>query len=133
MAEQLEDWRRSLQEQDRSPGTVEKYLGAVQRFLAWYEQEEGTPLRLEALTPIALIGYRNYLQHEQQKSVSTINLRTSALRAWCGWLVDEGYLASDPSARVKLVSTSKDGNAARAQFTRCHAALQPAWRVSVGC
>ena len=72
------------------------------------KKQEGAPLQLEALTPIALIGYRNYLQHEQQKSVSTINLRISALRAWCGWLVDEGYLASDPSARVKLVRTSKD-------------------------
>lgn len=110
LAEQLEDWRRSLQEQDRSPGTVEKYVEAVQRFLAWYEQEEGAPLRLEALTPIALIGYRNHLQHEQQKSVSTINLRISALRAWCGWLVDQGYLASDPSARVKLVSINKDSS-----------------------
>lgn len=112
LAEQLEDWRQSLQEQDRSPGTVEKYAEAVLRFLAWYEQEEGAPLQVEALTPIALIGYRNYLQHEQQKSVSTINLRISALRAWCGWLVDGGYLASDPSARVKLVRTasmSKDG------------------------
>ena len=51
-------------------------------------------MQLEALTPIALIGYRNHLQHEQQKSVSTINLRISALRAWCGWLVDQGYLAA---------------------------------------
>lgn len=110
-AEQIEDWRRSLQEQDRSPGTVEKYVEAVQRFLAWYAQEESAPLQLEALTPIALISYRNYLQHEQQKSVSTINLRISALRAWCGWLVDEGYLTSDPSARVKLVSTNRDGGA----------------------
>lgn len=44
-------------------------------FLAWYEQEEGggLPLHLEALISIALIGYRSYLQHEQQKSVSTIN------------------------------------------------------------
>ncbi len=117
LAEQLEDWRRSLQEQDRSPGTVEKYVEAVQRFLTWFEHEEGggAPLQVEALTPIALIGYRNYLQHEQQKSVSTINLRISALRAWCGWLVDQGYLTSDPSARVKLVRTAsmnKDGSGA---------------------
>lgn len=116
LSEQLEEWRRYLQEQDRSPGTVEKYVEAVVRFLAWYEQEEGgegSPLQLEGLTPIALIGYRNHLQHEQQKSVSTINLRISALRAWCGWLVDEGYLTSDPSARVKLVRTAsmnKDGS-----------------------
>ena len=67
------------------------------------------PLQLEVLAPIALIGYRNYLQHEQQKSVNTINLRISALRAWCEWLVDQGYMANNPSSRVKLVSINKDG------------------------
>jgi site-specific recombinase XerD len=51
-----------------------------------------------------LIGYRNALQHEEHKSISTINLRISALRAWCAWLVDQGYLPLDPAARVKLVS-----------------------------
>jgi integrase len=82
----------------------EKYLQAVTQFLAWYLQEERVPLQVAALTPIALIGYRNFLQHEQQKSMSTINLRVSALRAWCAWLVDQGYLPLDPAARVKLIS-----------------------------
>jgi site-specific recombinase XerC len=100
----LEDWRRFLHEHDHSPGTVKKYTQAVAHFLAWYEQEERMPLQLAALTPIALIGYRNELQHEQHKSISTINLRISALRAWCAWLVDQGYLPLDPAARVKLVS-----------------------------
>ncbi|HEX4206603.1 MAG TPA: tyrosine-type recombinase/integrase [Ktedonobacteraceae bacterium] len=72
--------------------------------MAWYLQEERVPLQVAALTPIALIGYRNFLQHEQQKSMSTINLRVSALRAWCAWLVDQGYLPLDPAARVKLIS-----------------------------
>lgn len=99
----LEDWRRFLQEHDHSPGTVKKYTQAIVHFLAWYEQEERMPFQLAALTPIALIGYRNELQHEQRKSVSTINLRVSALRAWCAWLVDQGYLPLDPAARVKLV------------------------------
>ena len=92
-------WEQALQEDDRSPGTVKKYTQAVEHFLAWYEQEERTPFRLAALTPIALIGYRNELQHEQHKSVSTINVRISALRAWCAWLVDQGYLPLDPAAR----------------------------------
>ena len=84
-------WRHYLQEQDRSAGTVKKYTQAVTHFLAWYEQEEHAPLTVEALTPIALIGYRNELQHEQHKSISTINLRISALRAWCGWMTEQGY------------------------------------------
>ncbi len=101
--ELLECWRRFLQEHDHSPGTIKKYTQAVVHFLAWYEQEERMPLQLAALTPIALIGYRNELQHEQHKSISTINLRISALRAWCAWLVDQGYLPLDPAARVKLI------------------------------
>jgi len=99
----LEHWRVYLHEQDRSPGTVKKYTQAVSHFLAWYEHEERVPLQLATLTPIALIGYRNELQHVQQKSINTINLRLSALRAWCAWLVDQGYLPLDPAARVKLI------------------------------
>ena len=99
----LDHWRQDLEEHDRSLGTVKKYTQAVSHFLAWYEQEEHAPLRLAALTPIALIGYRNHLQHEEHKSMSTINLRISALRAWCAWLVDQGYLPLDPAARVKLI------------------------------
>src|SRR5437763_8876202 len=101
--EVLESWRHFLQEQDRASGTIKKYTQAVSHFLAWYEQEERVPLQLAHLTPIALIGYRNELQHQQHKSISTINLHISALRAWCAWLVDQGYLPLDPAARVKLV------------------------------
>jgi site-specific recombinase XerD len=100
----LVSWQHYLREQDYSAGTVKKYIQALSHFLAWYEQEEHVALQLTTITPIALIGYRNELQHEQHKSISTINLRISALRAWCAWLVDHGYLANDPSARVKLVS-----------------------------
>ncbi len=100
----VDDWRTTLQSHDHSTGRVKKYTQAVSLFLAWYEQEEQAPFTLSTLTPIALIGYRNDLQYEQQKSVSTINVRISALRAWCAWLVEQGYLATDPAARIKLVS-----------------------------
>jgi integrase/recombinase XerC len=109
----VERWRQDLQEHDRSAGTVKKYTQAVARFLTWYEREEQASFQLSALTPIALIGYRNHLQHEQHKSVSTINLQVSALRTWCGWLTEQGYLAADPAAHVKLVgreaSSSRKG------------------------
>src|SRR5258706_11760074 len=111
--ELVERWRQDLQEHDRSAGTVKKYTQAVARFLTWYEREEQAPFQLSAFTPIALIGYRNHLQHEQHKSVSTINLQVSALRTWCGWLTEQGYLAADPAAHVKLVggeaSSSRKG------------------------
>lgn len=99
----LEQWVRSLQEHDRSAGTVKKYRQAVEHFLTWYEHEERSPLTLSALTPIALIGYRNALQHEQRRSKSTVNVRISALRSWCSWMTEQGYLVADPAAQMKLI------------------------------
>ena len=111
--ELLDQWQHHLREHDRSAGTIKKYIQAVLRFLNWYEKEEQVSLQLSTLTPIALIGYRNELQHEQRKSTSTVNLQVSALRAWCGWLSEQGYLAADPATHVKLVggeaSSSRKG------------------------
>jgi site-specific recombinase XerD len=112
----MRQWPKTLQYlqgKDRSASTIKKYTQAVAHFCAWFEQVEQAPLSLSVLTPIALIGYRNELQHEQHKSPSTINLRISALRAWCGWMTEQGYLAADPAAHVKLVggeaSSSRTG------------------------
>ncbi len=70
-------WQCYLQEHDHSVGTIKKYTQAVSNFLAWYAEEEHVPLQLTALTPIALIGYRNSLQHEQHKSISTIRIQAT--------------------------------------------------------
>lgn len=125
-AELLSRWKLYLQEEDHSPGTVKKYIQALSLFLAWYEQEEQVPLRLPHLTPIALIGYRNELQYEQHKSISTINVRISALRAWCAWLVDQGYLPLDPAARVKLVSGETGSKREGLSITQVNALLRQA-------
>jgi site-specific recombinase XerD len=122
----LEEWRRHLQEKDRSSGTVKKYTQAVAQFLAWYEQEEHATLQLTHLTPIALIGYRNELQHARHKSISTINLQISALRAWCAWLVDQGYLPLDPAARVKLVGGEAGSKREGLSSTQINALLRQA-------
>jgi site-specific recombinase XerD len=124
--ELLQRWKRYLQEEDHSPGTVKKYTQALSLFLAWYEQEERASLDLVNLTPIALIGYRNELQYEQQKSISTINVRISALRAWCAWLVDQGYLPLDPAARVKLVSGEAGSKREGLSSTQVNALLRQA-------
>jgi site-specific recombinase XerD len=124
--EVLECWRRFLQEHDHSPGTIKKYTQAIAHFLTWYEQEERMSLQFGALTPIALIGYRNELQHEQHKSISTINLRISALRAWCAWLVDQGYLPLDPAARVKLIGGGSSSKREGLSSTQMNALLRQA-------
>ena len=124
--ELLEAWRNFLQDHDRSVGTVKKYTQAVTHFLDWYEREEQAPLSLETLTPIALIGYRNELQLEQHKSTSTINLRISALRAWCSWMTEQGILPADPAAHVKLIGGQESSNRSGLKSAQINALLRQA-------
>jgi site-specific recombinase XerD len=119
-------WRRHLEEQDRSAGTVKKYIQAVLRFLTWYEHEEHVPLQLSALTPISLIGYRNNLQHEQHKSTGTINVQVSALRSWCEWMTVQGYILTDPAAHVKLIGGEAASSRQGLKSTQVNALLRQA-------
>lgn len=99
----VDAWARQLANDDRSANTVRSYRSAIQHFLAWYLLEEQQPLTLEDLTPITLIGYRNHLQHQQTKATSTVNTRVAALRAWCAWLNEQGYIPTNPAIRLKTV------------------------------
>lgn len=124
--ELLDLWQQHLQEHDRSTGTIKKYTQAIVRFLAWYEREEQAPLQPLALTPITLIGYRSHLQHEQRRSISTINLQVSALRTWCSWLTEQGYLAVDPAAHIKLVGGETSSSRKGLKSTQVNALLRQA-------
>lgn len=126
LADLISPWRLALQNNDHAVGTVKKYTQAVAGLLRWYEEQNQEPLTLDALTPIVLIGYRNELQHEQQKSISTINLRISALRAWCSWLQEQGYLAVDPAVRVKLLSGNAGSSREGITHTQINALLHQA-------
>src|SRR5260221_2265937 len=99
----LELWLADLRANDLSPGTVRRYKSAIESFLAWYDKEEQRCLTLEQLSPITLIGYRNFLQRTQQRATSTVNGHISALRAWCAWMTVERYLETNPAKRIKLV------------------------------
>ena len=55
-------WLEELQANDRAKGTIHRYKSAVEGFLAWYSREEQRPLTFSTLTPIALVGYHNYVQ-----------------------------------------------------------------------
>ncbi len=81
--EVLPRWLEELQASDRARGTIRRYKSAVEGFLAWYFCEEQRPLTFSRLSPIALVGYRNYVQRTQQQATSTVNGQISALRAFC--------------------------------------------------
>jgi site-specific recombinase XerD len=98
----LTDWLIELEKLDRSPKTILRYRGVIHKFLRWYQQEERRPIVLGDLTPIALVSYRTYLQ--KKWATATVNVHVVAVRAWCHWLMEQGYLVENPAVNLKLVS-----------------------------
>jgi site-specific recombinase XerD len=111
--ELVNQWLKSLEADDHARGTIRRYKSAAQSFLSWYEQKEYRPLALERLSPITLVGYRNFLQRIQARATSTVNGHLSALRAWCAWLTEHRYLEENPAKGIKLVgrqeTSSREG------------------------
>ena len=96
------DWLRELEKADRSSKTILRYQGVIHKFLRWYQQEERRPVVLDDLTPIALVSYRTYLQ--KKWATATVNVHVAAIRAWCQWLVVNGFLHENPAINLNLVS-----------------------------
>lgn len=119
-------WLNHLKEADRSPKTIMRYGGVVNRFLLWHEVEERRPLALGDLTPIALFSYRTYLQ--QKWAPATVNIHVAALRAWCQWLLDHEYVAENPAVNLKLVGQVKTDSPEPLSNTAVNALLREARR-----
>ncbi len=111
--ELLTKWLQILLANDYARGTIRRYKSVVENFLSWYEQQEYRPLTLERLSPITLVGYRNFLQRTQTRAISTLNGHLSALRVWCAWLTEQRYLEESPAKRIKLIgrqgASSREG------------------------
>jgi site-specific recombinase XerD len=119
-------WLEELQASDRARGTIRRYKSAVEGFLMWYSGKEQRPLTFSALTPIALVGYRNYVQRTQHRATSTVNGQVSALRAWCVWLTEERYLEVNPARRIKLVGRQDASSREGLDDTQTNALLRQA-------
>jgi Site-specific recombinase XerD len=79
-----------------SPRTVSLYEEAVTEFYAFLEESDCLP---EAMT---VPNVRSYIAHGLDTGLSarTMNLRLSALSTWCGWLLRQGLLESNPVSKV---------------------------------
>jgi site-specific recombinase XerD len=124
--EALPRWLEELQASDRAKGTIRRYRSAVEGFLSWYERCELRPLTFATLTPIALVGYRNYVQRTQHRATSTVNGQISALRAFCAWLTEEQYLEVNPAKRLKLVGRQEASSREGLNDTQVNALLRQA-------
>ena len=117
-------WLQALQANDHASGTIRRYKSAIESFLAWYEQEEHRPLTLDRLSPITLVGYRNFLQRTRARATSTVNGHVSALRAWCAWLTEQRHLEINPAKHIKLVGRQEASSREGLSDTQVNALLR---------
>lgn len=92
-----ENFIRYLESERRfSPRTVRLYEEAVAEFFAFWEEDGIEP---DLLTPQNI---RSYVAHglDTGRSARTMNLKLSALSTWCGWLLRQGLLESNPVRKV---------------------------------
>jgi len=84
-------------EKGRSLATVGAYRRDIEAFLAWLD-EDGADL--DELTEGDIERYLTSLR-ESSRATSTIARLLSSLRGWFGFMIDEGQMANDPTARLR--------------------------------
>jgi site-specific recombinase XerD len=91
------EFARALAREDLSPLTVRGYASDVALFLDWY-----APNKLEKLSAVDLIHYRQHLADEKGLRPASLNRRLEALRRFCRWAHEQKRLKSNVAAEVKL-------------------------------
>ena len=92
-----ENFIRYLEVERRfSPRTVSLYDEAVSEYYAYLEEEDTPPALMTTQNVRGFIAQGLDTGH----SARTMNLKLSALSTWCGWLLRQGLLESNPVRKV---------------------------------
>ncbi len=84
-------------EKGRSLATIEAYGRDIEAFCTWLEVEA---LTVASLSDADFERYFTLLRHGARAD-SSIARAMSSIHGWFGFMVDEGQLGSDPTARIK--------------------------------
>lgn len=94
LVEEYTQWL--IVEKGRSNATIEAYRRDLRHFIEWMLHHQ---LSLLSLDESHLDRYISELRRSNRAG-STVARAMSSLRGWFGFLVEEGHLRSDPSARL---------------------------------
>ena len=92
--------RGSFQEErlrEYAPATQETYRRCLNEFARWVAERGGYC----PMTPASMEAYRDYLEVERALSASTVSAYINALRQFCKYLAETGFLPVDPAAKLK--------------------------------
>jgi site-specific recombinase XerD len=78
-----------MKREDLSPVTVRGYVSDLEMFIAWLKRSRGTKVRLNQISTIELINYRQHLIAVKGLKPATVNRRLEALRRFCKWACNQ--------------------------------------------
>jgi integrase/recombinase XerD len=84
-------------EKGRSRATIEAYHRDLDSLLTWMDEHD---ILLDALNETELEEFFNGAR-DAKRAPSTVARAVASVRGWLAYLMDEGHLATDPSARLK--------------------------------
>jgi site-specific recombinase XerD len=85
----LADFVGRLRRDDLAPATVRGYRYDLEQFLRWFSRVKDSSSRLEKLSILDLINYRQHLVNVAALKPATVNRRLKALRRFCRWAQTE--------------------------------------------
>jgi site-specific recombinase XerD len=100
MNQHLDQFVMYLQTQDRSPHTIAAYRRDVSAFFAWVAQQIDREVPPVEVTTFDVQKYRDHLVTLGRKPAG-VNRRLAGLRAFFGWMVETGQMATNPAVEVR--------------------------------
>lgn len=90
----------------RSLATRNAYRSDLRKWLAYCEQHDLDPLAIRR-SHVELFARQ---LEADGGAASSVARRLSALSSWYGWLLDEGFISTTPTARLRRPSVSSESN-----------------------
>ena len=109
MIPELQAFENYLHQQERADLTVGGYLTDLGQFVLWFEQTNGEPFSLPAVTPTDVREYRQHLSTLKHRKPATVNRHLAALSALMTWAKRTGQIEHDPTEEVRSVPQVPQG------------------------
>lgn len=101
----LTNYKNHLLGRGLSTGTVDVYLGHLNRFLSWVEGTYSSS-DLALVTPLDVADYKRYLQNKNLKP-STVNNALDAIGSFFAWAKEAGLVQANPSQGIKRLKEQR--------------------------
>jgi site-specific recombinase XerD len=99
----IEEYKMYLENLERSPRTVNGYLGEVEFFRKWMEVEKNGPITLKDIEPDDVSGFLFYLREERNYKPASRRRIAATLRGFFTWAYKRGYVAMALAEAVPVI------------------------------